>query len=71
MASTPEPPAFNLTETDLEILAMTDDQFILHDWENLKDIIGMEVQKPKNRIVTPSPFPPPSLYIASPITTIP
>ncbi|EAW14319.1 GIG1 family protein [Aspergillus clavatus NRRL 1] len=55
MASTPEPPAFNLTETDLEILAMTDDQFILHDWENLKDIIGMEVQKPKNRIIDGHP----------------
>jgi hypothetical protein len=41
MDTTPELPAFNLTDTDREVLAMTDDQFVPHDWDNLKDIIGM------------------------------
>ncbi|GAA5230629.1 hypothetical protein GCM10025794_33870 [Massilia kyonggiensis] len=41
MDTTSEPPAFNLTDTDREVLAMTDDQFVPHDWDNLKDIIGM------------------------------
>ncbi|KAF7168972.1 hypothetical protein CNMCM5623_001853 [Aspergillus felis] len=40
MDTTPEPPAFNLTDTDREVLAMTDDQFVPHDWDNLKDIIA-------------------------------
>lgn len=41
MDTTSEPPAFNLTDTDREVLAMTDEQFVPHDWDNLKDIIGM------------------------------
>ncbi|RAK97260.1 GIG1 family protein [Aspergillus ibericus CBS 121593] len=35
-----EPPAFNLTEVDRQVLALTDDEFILHDWEDLKAIIA-------------------------------
>ncbi|KAE8354919.1 hypothetical protein BDV28DRAFT_129981 [Aspergillus coremiiformis] len=35
-----EPPAFNLTEVDRQVLAQTDEEFILHDWENLKTIIA-------------------------------
>ncbi|KAF4162738.1 hypothetical protein CNMCM6936_001714 [Aspergillus lentulus] len=41
MDTTSEPPAFNLTDTDREVLAMTDEQFVPHDWDNLKDIIVM------------------------------
>jgi hypothetical protein len=36
-----EPPAFNLTEVDRQVLAQTDEEFVLHDWEDLKAIIGM------------------------------
>ena len=35
-----EPPAFNLTDVDRQVLAQTDDEFILHNWEDLKAIIG-------------------------------
>ncbi|PYI34257.1 hypothetical protein BP00DRAFT_390670 [Aspergillus indologenus CBS 114.80] len=35
-----EPPAFNLTEVDRQVLAQTDEEFILHDWEDLKSIIA-------------------------------
>lgn len=35
-----EPPPFNLTEVDRQVLSQTDDEFVYHDWENLKDIIG-------------------------------
>lgn len=34
-------PAFNLTETDRQVLAQTDEEFIYHDWDDLKSIIGM------------------------------
>lgn len=35
------PPAFNLTDIDRHVLAQTDEEFVLHDWEDLKAIIGM------------------------------
>lgn len=31
---------FPLSESDRQILAQTDDEFICHDWQQLKDIIG-------------------------------
>ncbi|KKA22662.1 hypothetical protein T310_3281 [Rasamsonia emersonii CBS 393.64] len=34
-----EPPPFNLTEVDRQVLSQTDEEFVYHDWENLKDII--------------------------------
>jgi hypothetical protein len=36
----PQVPAFNLTELDHKLLAMTDEEFVYHDWEDLKSIIG-------------------------------
>ncbi|KAJ5991517.1 hypothetical protein N7499_003934 [Penicillium canescens] len=33
-------PAFNLTDLDHQLLAMTDEEFVYHDWEDLKDIIA-------------------------------
>lgn len=35
-----KPPPFHLTEVDRQILAQTDDEFVYHDWDELKDIIG-------------------------------
>ncbi|KAF3482765.1 uncharacterized protein GIQ15_02089 [Arthroderma uncinatum] len=32
--------AFNLSESDRRVLAQTDEEFIYHDWEDLKDIIA-------------------------------
>ena len=32
--------AFNLTPLDHQLLAMSDDEFIPHDWNDLQDIIG-------------------------------
>ncbi|KAE8153772.1 hypothetical protein BDV25DRAFT_148778 [Aspergillus avenaceus] len=40
MTQEEEPPAFNLTETDRWVLSQTDEEFILHDWEDLKSIIA-------------------------------
>lgn len=37
---TQPPPAFNLTELDHKLLAMSDADFVPHDWADLKDIIG-------------------------------
>ncbi|QMW42418.1 hypothetical protein G4B11_005742 [Aspergillus flavus] len=34
------PPAFNLTDIDRQVLAQTDEEFVLHDWEDLKAIIA-------------------------------
>ncbi|KNG91721.1 hypothetical protein ANOM_000233 [Aspergillus nomiae NRRL 13137] len=34
------PPAFNLTDVDRQVLAQTDEEFVLHDWEDLKAIIA-------------------------------
>jgi hypothetical protein len=34
------PPAFNLTALDHQLLAMTDEEFIAHDWDDLQGIIG-------------------------------
>ncbi|KAJ6188152.1 hypothetical protein N7519_003060 [Penicillium mononematosum] len=36
----PQVPAFNLTELDHKLLAMTDEEFVYHDWEDLKSIIA-------------------------------
>jgi hypothetical protein len=36
-------PAFNLTDLDHQLLAMSDEEFVYHDWEDLKDIIGMSL----------------------------
>ncbi|CAG8152355.1 unnamed protein product [Penicillium salamii] len=33
-------PAFNLTPLDHQLLAMTDEEFVYHDWSELKDIIA-------------------------------
>jgi len=35
----PQPAPFNLTELDRKVLSLTDEEFVPHDWENLKDII--------------------------------
>ncbi|KAJ5943673.1 hypothetical protein N7516_003841 [Penicillium verrucosum] len=40
MREEPELPAFNLTELDHKLLAMTDEEFVYHDWEDLKSIIA-------------------------------
>lgn len=40
-----EVPAFNLTPRDHELLAMTDEEFVHHDWEELKDIIGKYISQ--------------------------
>ncbi|KGO77538.1 Protein of unknown function DUF3605 [Penicillium italicum] len=40
ISEVPEVPAFNLTELDRKLLAMTDEEFVHHDWEDLKRIIG-------------------------------
>ncbi|KAF7719986.1 Uncharacterized protein PECH_008147 [Penicillium ucsense] len=34
-----QPPAFNLTPLDLQLLAMTDEEYIPHSWDDLRDII--------------------------------
>ncbi|CAI7566395.1 hypothetical protein N7533_008103 [Penicillium manginii] len=34
------PPAFNLTALDHQLLAMTDEEFIAHDWDDLQGIIA-------------------------------
>lgn len=60
---------FSLTETDRQVLAQTDDEFVLHDWEDLKNIIGTDVishLSPKNlQLSSPSPhvFTPQSITI--------
>lgn len=36
----PGVPAFNLTARDKEILALTDEQYHLQTWDDLKTIIG-------------------------------
>ncbi|KAJ5908796.1 hypothetical protein N7495_001478 [Penicillium taxi] len=33
-------PAFKLTPLDLQLLSMTDDEFVAHDWDDLQDIIS-------------------------------
>ncbi len=33
-------PAFPLTDKDLEVLSLTDEQFVPLGWEDLKEIIG-------------------------------
>lgn len=35
-----QPPAFNLTPLDHQLLAMKDEDFIPHSWDDLRDIIG-------------------------------
>ncbi|KAJ5164000.1 uncharacterized protein N7500_005830 [Penicillium coprophilum] len=53
MSQIPEVPAFNLTELDHKLLAMTDEEFVYHDWEDLKSIIarndlGVLMRKPSD-----------------------
>ena len=36
---------FNLTDVDRATLEQTDEEFIPHDWEELKAIIGMHVSR--------------------------
>lgn len=48
-------PAFNLTETDRQVLAQTDEEFVYHDWDDLKSIIarndlGVLKRKPSDLI---------------------
>lgn len=31
---------FNLTDLDREVLSQTDEEFVPHDWKNLKSIVG-------------------------------
>lgn len=33
-------PAFNLTALDLQLLSMKDEEFVAHDWDDLRNIIG-------------------------------
>jgi hypothetical protein len=35
-----EPPPFELTDVDKWVLSQTDEEFHLHDWEELRTIIG-------------------------------
>lgn len=35
-----KPTPFHLTDVDRQILSQTDEEFVLHDWEDLKGIIG-------------------------------
>lgn len=35
-----QPEPFNLTSLDREVLGQTDEEFIPHDWQDLKKIIG-------------------------------
>jgi hypothetical protein len=36
----PQSTPFNLTALDRQLLAMTDEEFVAHDWDELRDIIG-------------------------------
>lgn len=71
-----QPPAFNLTPLDRQLLAMKDEDFIAHSWDELRDIIGESEMFLyfKNRYLplighsphlqtpaSPSPYPPPKL----------
>lgn len=53
---TPQSTPFNLTALDRQLLAMTDEEFVAHDWHELRDIIG-EILSPH---LQPSPHTPPS-----------
>lgn len=35
-----KPPPFNLTEVDRQVLAQTDEEFVFHDWDELRGILG-------------------------------
>lgn len=45
--------AFELTDSDRHILSLTDDQFILHDWDNLVSIIGNSLHTVITTTTTP------------------
>ena len=36
-----DPLPFNLTDVDRATLAQTDEEFVPHSWEELKDIVGL------------------------------
>lgn len=40
MGETAQFTPFYLTELDRQLLAMSDEEFVAHDWDNLRDIIG-------------------------------
>ncbi len=42
-AKVEEEPPFPLTEVDQWVLSQTDEEFHLHDWEELKNIIGEDI----------------------------
>ena len=44
--------AFELTESDRRILALTDDEFVLHDWDNLVSLIGNSPSPPPLSLAT-------------------
>lgn len=46
--------AFNLTALDRQLLAMTDEEFIAHDWEDLRDIIGEIPSMPPHLLISSS-----------------
>lgn len=48
------PPAFNLTALDHQLLAMTDEEFVAHDWDDLQSIIG-ECEQSWEQAPLPSP----------------
>jgi hypothetical protein len=53
---------FNLTEVDLQILSQADEEFVYHDWEDLKGIIGkfiaISLQLTVSIFPAPKPLPP-------------
>lgn len=52
-----DPLPFNLTDVDRATLAQTDEEFIPHSWEELKDIVGLySLGSPHWMNVSRSPF---------------
>lgn len=43
----PEATPFQLTELDRQLLAMKDEEFVAHDWDNLREIIGESSPSPR------------------------
>lgn len=34
---------FNLTDLDREVLSQTDEEFVYHDWEEMRSIVGRRI----------------------------
>lgn len=53
---------FNLTDVDRQVLSQTDEEFVFHDWEDLKGIIGkfitISLQLTISIFPAPKPLPP-------------